>query len=245
MRLKMRHLAFFVTFSFMLNNACAYEKRITAEGLKTFAVKTGKTRVIFNPSENGQSVEVTNPQDYPMLVQSMVLKEDKKNPASFIITPPLFRLEGGQSSRISVIPTSADFPKNRESLNWICLTGVPPDEEDSSQKNKSKILIQLRMTTCIKLITRPESVTGTSIEHANELSWVKNGSVLTINNPTPFYMNLFKIQNGSYIIKNPGYVPPMGALKFKIPSELNDHFEFSLVTDYGGESKIFNAAEKN
>ncbi|NPE97657.1 Dr fimbrial biogenesis chaperone DraB, partial [Escherichia coli] len=69
-------------------------------------------------------------QDYPMLVQSEVLSEDQKSPAPFVVTPPLFRLDGQQSSRLRIVRTGGEFPSDRESLQWICVKGIPPKEDD-------------------------------------------------------------------------------------------------------------------
>ncbi|WP_321572942.1 fimbria/pilus periplasmic chaperone, partial [Hafnia paralvei] len=61
-----------------------------------FTVKIGASRVIYGLTSSGESIGVSNLQDYPMLIQSTVLGEDKKTKAPFVVTPPLFRLDGQQ-----------------------------------------------------------------------------------------------------------------------------------------------------
>ena len=70
-------------------HSAATETKIDATS-KTFILHLGATRVIYNPSGNGSTLSVYNNQDYPMLVQSEVLAEDRKGKAPFVVTPPLF-----------------------------------------------------------------------------------------------------------------------------------------------------------
>lgn len=44
-----------------------------------------------------------------MLVQSEVLAENQKDPAPFVVTPPLFRLDALQSSRLRIVRTGVFF----------------------------------------------------------------------------------------------------------------------------------------
>lgn len=76
----------------------AAEKPQIRQTTRTFGVRLGATRVIYDPDSVGQTLSVDNPQDYPMLVQSRAYSEDMKNRAPFVITPPYFVWTG--SSRV-------------------------------------------------------------------------------------------------------------------------------------------------
>ncbi|EHO3245598.1 fimbria/pilus periplasmic chaperone, partial [Escherichia coli] len=95
---------------------------------KVFSLHLGATRVVYNPDSAGETLTVINDQDYPMLVQSEVLAEDQKGAAPFVVIPPLFRLDALQSSRLRIVRTGGDFPSDRESLQWVCVKGIPPKE---------------------------------------------------------------------------------------------------------------------
>lgn len=71
---------------FPLHSAVADTKIDTTS--KTFILHLGATRVIYDLSGNGSTLSVVNEQDYPMLVQSEVLTEDRKGKAPFVVTPP-------------------------------------------------------------------------------------------------------------------------------------------------------------
>jgi len=216
--------------------------------LQSFSVKTGATRLIYTAGSSGASLTITNPQSYPMLVQSEVVTEDRKTRAPFIVTPPLFRLDGHQQSRIKVISTSNDDSARKESLFWLCLTGIPPEADaewtdDAYKEKQSKqhatLLTQLRIKSCLKLIVRPASLRGTPDDFASSLTWVKKGKKLTVKNPTPFYMNLSSVLLGNTGVENLEYVPPMGERELSIPSDASGPVHWRLITDYGGDSREF------
>ncbi|WP_337021626.1 fimbria/pilus periplasmic chaperone [Pantoea anthophila] len=216
--------------------------------LQSFSVKTGATRIIYSPGSQGATLTVMNPQGYPMLVQSEVFMEDKKTRAPFIVTPPLFRLDGHQQSRIKIIATSSHDVDTKESLHWLCLTGIPPEPDadwtDEAYKKKqaaqhATLLTQLRIKSCLKLFVRPVSLRGTPDDFASSLTWVKSGTTLTVKNPTPFFMNLRCVQLGKVSVEKPEYVPPMGEYKMNIPADTPGPVKWRLITDYGGDSQEF------
>ncbi|MGK3130740.1 fimbria/pilus periplasmic chaperone [Pantoea sp. C8B4] len=216
--------------------------------LQSFSVKTGATRLIYPAGSNGASLTVMNPQSYPMLVQSEVIGNDRKSEAPFIVTPPLFRLDGHQQSRIKVIATSNHDDDQKESLYWLCLTGIPPEQDsawtDDAYKKKqtgkkATILTQLRIKSCLKLIVRPSSLRGTPDDFASSLTWVKTGKTLTVTNPTPFFINLKSVLLGKESVNNLDFVPPMGKRELILPDSAHGPVHWRLITDYGGDSQEF------
>lgn len=47
----------------------------------------------------------------------------------------------------------------------------------------------MSISTCIKLLVRPDKVKGDPTDSAGSLTWRYKGNYLEANNPTPFYMN--------------------------------------------------------
>lgn len=82
-----------------------------ATDTNTFRVTLGATRVICPEGAAGAQLSVSNPQSRPMLVQSKVTDEDHKTPSPFLVTPPLFRLEANQQSRLRIIRTGGCLPQ--------------------------------------------------------------------------------------------------------------------------------------
>ncbi|WP_077295087.1 fimbria/pilus periplasmic chaperone [Yersinia proxima] len=224
-----------------------------------FSVRTGGTRIIYPLSSvKGESLSVTNPQDYPVLVQTQIKGEDKHSSAPFVVTPPLFRLDAGMQGRVRVIRTGGNFPQDRESLQWLCVTAVPPkqgDIWDNSQHDKKNnmqdvnIKIQLSVGTCIKLLVRPDQLKQKPEEMAGELIWRRNGQQLQVNNPTPFYMNFKSVSLGNKNIDlsstgSGNYVAPFANRSFSLPVDMagsSAEINWQIINDLGSESRVFKA----
>ncbi|MFL4556303.1 fimbria/pilus periplasmic chaperone [Yersinia kristensenii] len=255
----------FNKFIFLILSSLTLLPCVYAEGARMygsnreFSVKIGETRIIYPLSSvGGISLSMMNPQDYPILVQTQVKGEDKHSPAPFVVTPPLFRLDAGMQGRVRVIRTGGNFPQDRESLQWLCLTGVPPKEGavwDNSQYGKNKATqdvnldIQLSVSTCIKLLVRPEKIKQKPEEVAGELVWHRKGKLLQVNNPTPLYISFRFIHLGDKNIDlssagTNGYVAPFGEISFALPADVAgtlSEISWQIIDDLGGESKIFKA----
>ncbi|EBH0781924.1 hypothetical protein FJ875_16890 [Salmonella enterica] len=207
-------------------------------------VTLGATRVIYPLNGNGVSLSVTNPQDIPVLVKSSVLDEGQKKEAPFIITPPLFRLDGGQRNSLNITRTGGDYPADRESINWICVQGIPPepdsawagDEKQGADKKKVSMNVQMIISSCIKMFVRPESLSGNPVSMADKVSWKVTGKTLTVANPTPFYMNVSSLTfNGAKLNMARTYIPPFAEEKIALPSgaAAKGTLKWEVIGDYG------------
>lgn len=234
--------------------AHADEKTPVNANTKSFAVKLGATRVIYDPDSNGATLAITNPQDYPMLVQSTVKAEDNTSPAPFVVTPPLFRLDGKQQNRLRIVRTGGTMPTDRETLQWLCIKGIPPKTDDAWAKDTAgkslapkpkgmSLDVQLSISNCIKLLVRPGAVKGSLTDVGGNLTWHVAGGHLTVKNPTPFYMNFASLKLGSTTVPNAEYVAPFGSKSYPLPKGASTgQVQWKLITDYGGESKVYQAA---
>ncbi|TXE24304.1 fimbria/pilus periplasmic chaperone [Serratia marcescens] len=226
-------------------NATKMEQRITS-----YSVGLGETRLVYDPSGSGSTLSIDNPNDYPMLVLSKVFTEDKKATTSFVVTPPLFRLEGKQQSRIRVISAGGSVTPDRETLNWLCVTGIPPEDGDAWAKGeapKPKVAtldVKVKMSRCIKLLTRPTAVKGSPDDVAASLTWQHERGQLKVINPTPFYMNMDSLSVGGRELPLPGYIPPFGTRSYTLPPGASGQVQWRIVTDQGGQSRLYEAALK-
>ncbi|EOA2959228.1 fimbria/pilus periplasmic chaperone [Yersinia enterocolitica] len=224
-----------------------------------FSVKVGETRAIYPLSSvKGISLSMVNPQDYPILVQTQVKGEDRHSPAPFVVTPPLFRLDAGMQGRVRVIRTGGNFPQDRESLQWLCLTGIPPKEGDmwdnghhDNKKETQNVNLDVRLSisTCMKLLVRPDQLKQKPEDVAGELIWQRNGKQLQVNNPTPFYISFKSIHLGGKDINLSSagentYVVPFGERSYALPMDMTGspvELNWKIINDLGGESQIFKA----
>ncbi len=222
-------------------------------GTKVFELKLGASRVIYHPDSAGAEIAVTNPQDYPILIQGKVYNEDKKTPAPFIVTPPLSRLEAGQQSRLRIILTGGNADDNRETLQWFCVGGIPPKDTDvwaqdekSRSSNSSQVQLHMEVSAheCIKLLTRPSGVKGSPMDNASDLEWHRQGKQLIVTNPSSFYMNLTSVSVGGKAVPDIDYVAPGASRHFKLPEGAAGQVQWKIITDEGGESHAFQSVLK-
>ncbi len=75
-------------------------------------VVVGGTRLIYDGGKKESALNISNPDAMPYLIQSWVdAQEGDSAKAPFIITPPLFRLDGGQNNLLRAERSPHNFPK--------------------------------------------------------------------------------------------------------------------------------------
>ncbi|MDF7238956.1 molecular chaperone [Proteus mirabilis] len=211
---------------------------------KEFRLKLGTSRIIYNSDDKkGTSFTIYNEQNYPILAQTYVLDEnrEKKN-NNFILTPPLVKLDANQQSRIRIIDTDYNKSKKIETLNWLCVLGVPPKEADDWVDDKTKetldkanIDFQVSVTNCIKLLTRPTSLKQPSENFANHLQWKVENDKIKVINPSPYYINFDSIYINDKQVNYAGYIPPLSYKEYPIINKSNVYdIKWSVITDFGG-----------
>lgn len=226
------------------------QQQTIAATTKVFKIKLGANRLIYRPNSAGSEISVTNPQDYPILIQGKVYNEDKKTAAPFIVTPPLSRLEAKQQSRLRIIKTGGSIDNDKETLQWFCVGGIPPKDTDvwAQDKNgkslaQSSVHLQVEVSAhlCIKMMTRPSDVKGSPMDGAETLQWHQQGNQLSVTNPSPFYINLSSVSVGGKAVQNIDYVAPGASRSFLLPKGAGGQVDWKIITDEGGESHVFQA----
>lgn len=193
-------------------------------------VTVGGTRLIYDGSRKEASLSVTNSTSAPYLIQSWTeVRENSTEKAPFIVTPPLFRLEGNQQNVLRIVRVGGNLPEDRESLFWLSVKSIP---RGSQQDNVNTL--QIAVKNRIKLIYRPAALTGVPEAQADKLSWRVSGNKVTVTNPTPFVMNFYEIKVGSRDVQDVTWVLPMSEATFTIPAGAAGQVSWKLITDYGG-----------
>ncbi|VUS88661.1 molecular chaperone [Klebsiella spallanzanii] len=189
-------------------------------------VVTGGTRLIYPGGKKEASLNITNNDATPYLIQSWV--EADKGIAPFLLTPPLFRLDGEQQTRLRVI-YSGGLPENKESMFWMNIKAIP-----SAQAKAGANTLQIAIKTRIKLIYRPKSVVGTPEMVTEQLRWTRSGNKLQVTNPTAFYMNFAEVKIGGAEVKEANWVAPGATARFELPRGAAGSLQWKLINDYGG-----------
>lgn len=211
-----------------------------------FSVKMDASRIIYSPESKGASLTVSNPQAYPILIQPQVFTEDMKSKAPFIVTPPLSRLDAKQQNRLRIVRTGANFATDRESLQWLCVTAIPPKSVDewaqsSEARPEGKLSLGLNISvkSCIKLLVRPTSLNGNPDAAGRLIKWNHQGNMLKGTNDSPFYMNISSLVLGDQKIK-PHHISPFSSFEFPLSGKAsNNTVRWKVINDYGGESSNY------
>lgn len=193
-------------------------------------VVIGGTRVIFDGARNETSLGLSNTDGEPYLVQSWVDKDmAKSNEVPFVVTPPLFRIEGNQKNTLRITKVSDSLPEDRESLFWLNIKTIP-----SSKKKEVDNTLYIAILNQIKLIYRPASLHGNPEDEAKNIKWKVVGTKLIINNPTPYYMNFHQVKVDGVNVKSVTYASPKSTSEFTISKDLKtSQVKWKIINDYG------------
>ncbi|HDS3795511.1 TPA: fimbria/pilus periplasmic chaperone [Enterobacter asburiae] len=204
-------------------------------------VTVGGTRLIYQGGKKEVSLNVSNSDTGPYLIQSWAeTTNGGTEKAPFIITPPLFRLDAQQQNMLRVVRAGGNLPEDRESLFWLNIKSIPSGSPTSNANT-----LQLSVKTRIKLIYRPQGIKGVPDDVAKNLTWNQKGTNLTVNNPTPFYMNFQQVKVGGREINNVNYVAPMSTSTFTTPPEVSGSVTWKVITDYGAIGNEHSSSKSN
>ena len=197
----------------------------------------GGTRVIFEGAKKEDTINITNPDNTPYLIQSWIdMQDGVSGKTPFIITPPLYRLDGGQKNLERIVMTGS-LPQEQESLFWLNIKAIP---SASKQMNALQIAVKTR----IKLIYRPDGLReSTPEEQANKLTWQRSGNAIQVNNPTPYVINFNEITLDGRKLDDVTYVLPGASARFSLPEGVSGHsLTFKVINDYGSPGTAHQAS---
>ncbi|UAN62256.1 fimbria/pilus periplasmic chaperone [Serratia sp. JSRIV006] len=193
-------------------------------------VALGTTRVIYPSDQKQVQLAVTNNDEKSTyLIQSWVENRDGKKDGRFVITPPLFAMQGKKENTLRIIDaTNNKLPQDRESLFWINVKAIP----SVSKVEKSENTLQLAITSRIKLYYRPVGLTLKPEIAAEKLRFSRQGTELKLINPTPYFLTVTELNAGTRILEN-ALVPPMGEATVKMPTDAGTAITYKTINDYG------------
>lgn len=197
-------------------------------------VVIGGTRLVYDGGKKEASLGLNNPDKVPYLVQSWVdSPKGVTSKAPFIITPPLFRLDGEQSNILRVVRAGGDLPTDRESLYWLHIKAIPSAEKEANT-------LQIAVKTSIKLLYRPSGLSGSMSEAAQALAWQRSGNALQVTNSSPYYITFFKVTINGSQVKSATMVAPYSSERFALTAgSASGALSWEIINDYGGVSKPF------
>ncbi|WP_049621704.1 fimbrial biogenesis chaperone [Frateuria defendens] len=212
-------------------------------------VMTG-TRVIYTAKAPEKTIQLTNNDDRPNLMQVWV---DKGNPdstiekadAPFVVTPQIFRMEPRNGQMVRLIFAGGDLPQDRESLFYLNFSQFPAVKIKDEGTNKLVLMIRNR----IKLFYRPAGLAGSPPgdvprQLVPKLHAGPGGASVQVDNPTPYYAVVRSAQwaatGKNLSLGDAAIIPPLSHVAWSIPPGVAPHssgdiLKLVLVNDYGGD----------
>ncbi|MBM7355472.1 molecular chaperone [Lelliottia amnigena] len=202
-------------------------------------------RLVYKESEGDASLTVHSTEERAYLIQSWLDAGDStvKKDLPFVVTPPLFRLAPHSDNVIRIMYLGNGLPKDRESLYWLDVKGVPGlNDEESKAESRMVLAINNR----IKFFFRPSAVKGDPGVAMKDLHWTHTGNTITAKNDSPFYLVLNNIvcdkENVPVsVVDNNTVIPPFGSKSFKLKHEPagGSNVEWNALNDFGIASNTF------
>lgn len=208
------------------------------------------TRVIYNAGARDKTIQLTNNDDQPNLVQVWV---DSGNPdstpdnadAPFVATPQVFRMEPHVGQMVRLMFTGAELPQDRETVFYLNFKQVPAIKAKDADANRLVLMFGNRL----KLFYRPKGLAGSPDDLPKKLTLTVHGSgesaYVQLDNPTPYHAVVrsarLKSEAGKDGLLADGVmVAPGASVQWRIPGSLAGANRFAsvrlvLVNDYGAD----------
>ncbi|MGE6277826.1 fimbria/pilus periplasmic chaperone [Aeromonas media] len=196
-------------------------------------VVLGATRVIYPQGNKQVSLAVTNTDEKALfLIQSWFTDSEGKKSNDFVVTPPLFKLMPKKENTLRIIYVGANpLPADRESVYYLNAKAIPAVSEAAQNSNTLQIATQ----SVIKLFYRPQGLAVPPIEAPAMLRCNLEGSMLTVHNPSPYFVTMVNLQVGKTRIANM-MVPPLATERADVDNLTGD-VTFQSINDYGSQTK--------
>lgn len=198
------------------------------------SVSLGATRVVYSLNAKQETLSIINSsKTNRYLINSWVTDKDDKKTNDFIITPPLFAIEADSENTIKFIKIKNDLPKDRESVYFINVKSIPSVNKDDLN---SKNMLQIAVLSRIKLFVRPDELTMKPEDSYDKINVKKDSlnKVVTIDNPTPYFINMVDIYINNKKQENLMIYPYSHS---SISGVNTGNFRYKVINDYGALTK--------
>ncbi|WP_333909468.1 molecular chaperone [Kluyvera georgiana] len=202
-------------------------------------VQVGRTRIIFDANKKEVALALTNTDEQlPWLIQSWTDIGDEKTRGPFIVTPPLFRLDGKKEQSLRITWNGTPLPEDKESLFYMNVRTIPATAKEDESKNVLRLIYKTR----IKLFWRPKKISGTPTESCAKLQFTRSGNVLKVTNKNAFYAVFDSLHLGAVALKQADMVAPFSDASFPLNAQPStNQVTWRCISDYGSPSQQYSA----
>ncbi|MDO2857954.1 fimbria/pilus periplasmic chaperone [Escherichia coli] len=200
------------------------------------------TRIIYPEKNREVLVQLMNQSKNASLIQAWIDDGNttiapEKIQVPFILTPPVSRVAGGSGQQLKIRKMSNNLPHNKESLFYLNVLDIPPNNPQNAGKNKIKLALQNR----IKLLWRPSGIAPVDKKSLSQLNIKKKNNAISINNETANWITVTTIKAQNVKVNNESILlPPFSNNDITLKNNNASEYELTVVDDYGNNihSKI-------
>ncbi|TKV22793.1 fimbria/pilus periplasmic chaperone [Citrobacter sp. TBCS-14] len=193
------------------------------------------TRIIYPAEKNEVLVQLMNQGERSSLVQSWIDDGDislspEKIQVPFLLTPPVAKVaaKSGQQLKIKKMPNM--LPNNKESLFYLNVLDIPPNNPDSVGKNVLKFAMQNR----IKLFYRPKGISPVNKLTFQKLSMKRSASIYSIKNDAANWVTVTEVKANDVKINNESIMlAPLSSADVTLKSANANQYEMTIIDDHG------------
>ncbi|CAI1004836.1 MULTISPECIES: molecular chaperone [Serratia] len=214
---------------------------MTLAGSALAGVGFSRNRMVYPQGSQSISLTVNNSGDNPYLIQGKVSTDTLgKASAPFIVTPPLFRLEGQQSAMLRLIMTGANLPDDRETVFYFSGRAIPASVPGEAKGDGIGASVSMSLRSVMKVFYRPKGLAMSQEQSVGKVAFTQTAKGVLIKNPTPYYQSFAELlfdgkpQN---LDSEPSMVLPFGEL-LKPSAVLVSQVTWRVMNDYGGTTEL-------
>ncbi|WP_441546161.1 fimbria/pilus periplasmic chaperone [Citrobacter freundii] len=193
------------------------------------------TRVIYPAEKNEITLQLMNQEQNASLVQAWVDDGNTSLPPEkiqvpFLLTPPVVRVPGNSGQQLKIKKMPNMLPNNKESLFYLNVLGIPPNNPANAGKNVIKFAMQNR----IKLFYRPSGIAPVNSETFKKIVLSRNGKGFIIKNDNANWVTVAEIKIGSVKINDKSVmVAPFSSEPVMAKSSNANQYKLTIINDYG------------
>lgn len=216
-------------------------------------ISLSQTRIVFDSNMKNAKLSINNQSDRVYLINSRIYDNnslEKNNITdSFLITPPLFRLENNTQNTLMITPNNlSTLPLDRESVFYLSILAIPSTKKSDEQQEtllSSKVSVGIRMW--IKLFYRPDNLNSSLSNEFGNLLFSNENNRLVIKNPTPYYITIAKLdinEKPINIREQGAMIAPFSSNNYVYSEKINK-VSWSAINEHGGLTKTYKKEYNN
>ncbi|STB73307.1 fimbrial biogenesis chaperone [Citrobacter koseri] len=161
------------------------------------AFMLGGTRVILPEGAVVSVPVISGSADGTLLVKTRSTRDEAgKIPApEVLVSPPLFRLDkdGRGEVRLNMV-TVAGLPRDRESVRYLNVSGIPSTNSLSPDRGKVATGMVIGQGVIVKVFFRPAGLPAPGPDTWKALTATRVPGGVELSNPTPYYISFSQLR---------------------------------------------------